>query len=535
MQKPLLTTVLILLLNVSKVWPDENVAVAKAVKDILTVNVHDRKYVRYIWLQDGSQDALHSVSLTLNYISRTSTIKRPIFIDHDLVKFDCRYYGIDATWNELRFDPKFSLLLTKDTLAFIGIKTRKQVLVDSPPFQEDGKTYTKKWAWVEEEVKQVTEDVVQAVSPHLDQKAFGILVNETGSPAPIVSDRYFTVRALSTIQDKGAYKIIYGGLYYQFANIQTGLKKGTDEDNLFEQLGVGDVESGITAKRIFDRLRSDQRVAIFRSNITGRPRRIDFLRTLAGLDTQSFVSVTHDIKAEDIDIGKHPVMNLLDFKDAAREIIFEKANGLHGFALYDGNGKRTDEAPPDIAIDHLVPAPHSTRLQPAIGCIRCHGKEGGWRVVNNDAKKLLGGLLDIFPSRKADEIDRLVGLYSGNVENKLLPRGRDDYASAILKSTGPWGKDQTEIVSTSSSYLSNLWKEYWYDTIDASAALIELGIKHDKKEAVTILRKLLPPVPVIIDGRIPEDPRIGALLVGLSINRSDFDLVYSFIAKRVKK
>lgn len=506
---------------------DENTAIALALADVRTLPKHDRAYQRYIWIPDGKVESLQEVSLTLNYISRATTIIRPTPVAGQLARVDVRHYAPRdsdrdewmGTWYNFTFDPRFSLLLTKDTLKF------SQGLIVNVPDFKDG------------------EDVIKVPSPHLDQVAYANLVNETASQAPIVSHRYFIVRALSAIQDKGAYKTIYGGLYYDFVGIKTGAKKGTDEDAMFEQLGVGDVQSGLTAAKIFEKLRSDQRVAVFRSNITGRPRRADFVRTLASRDGQSIVSVTHDIKQQSIDVGVHPVMNLLDFKDDARELIAEKTNGLHLFALFDGNGKRQDEAPPDVAVDHTIPAPHSTRLQPAIGCIRCHAPDSGWRAVHNDAKKLLGGLLDVFPTRKADEVDRLAGLYSGDVESRLLPRARDDYNSAILRATGPFKaskRNQADIAKLSAERLSNTWKVYWFDLVDASRALDELGVKHDPKKAVETLRKLIPPAKVIeVDGvgapYVPEDPRIGALLVGLSVNRSDWDLVYSFVATRMTK
>ncbi len=502
---------------------DENAAIAMALADVRTLPHHDRQYQRYIWIPNGKVEDLQDVSLTLNYISRASTIIRPIPVAGHLARVDVRHYAPkDAdqvewfqAWVQLRFDPRFSLLLTKDTLKF-----SRGLIVNVPDFKEG-------------------DDVIQVPSPHLDQAAYAALVHETQSQAPIVSHRYFIVRALSTIRDVGVFKTVYSGLYYDFVGIKTNAKKGTDEDVLFEQLGVGDVQAGLTAAKVFEKLRSDQRIAVFRSNITGRPRRADFLRTLASRDGQSIVSVTHDIKQANIDVGVHPIFNLLDFKDDARELIAEKANGLHLFALFDNNGKRQDEAPPDVAVDHTIPAPHSTRLQPAIGCIRCHGPDSGWRVVHNDAKKLLGGLLDVFPSRKADEIDRLAGLYSGDVELKLLPRGRDDYAQAILRATGPFkaSKNQTDIAKLSAERLANTWKVYWYDLVGPSQALDELGIKHDPKKAVETLRKLIPP-PLAIEGdlvpHVPEDPRIGGLLVGLSIGRSDFDLVFSFLASRMK-
>lgn len=476
----------------------ENQALADAVKDVATLS--EPQYYRYIFLRNPAD--LQLVSLTMNYISRSANISRPVPITPTLVRIDCRQYGPLTwryVWGCLNFDPVFSLLITKDTATSAGIKLKPG------------------------------ENLVKLVSPHLDQDAFQTLSRLTASQAPIVSSRYLMYRALSTIKDDGVYAELYGGLYYDFIGLATG-GVGTDEDVFFEDLGVGNVKQGITADKVFEKLRSDSRIAIFRSTVTSRPRRVDFLRTLVGKieDNASLISVSHDIRAKDIDIGTHPVMNLLNFKDAAREVIWERANGLHGFVLFDGNGKRQDEVPPDIAADHNIPTPQATRLQPAIGCIRCHGSQSGWKIIHNDAKKLLTNLLDIFPNRKANDVDRLAGLYAGDVERKLLPRARDDYNAAILKATGPIlalpggifaGKvDQSEIARVTAEGLSQVFKEYWYDLVTLNTIKADLGVKQ--------LKLAIP-----LDGM--EDPRIGAILSGIEINRSDYDLIYSFLATRV--
>src|ERR1017187_8125901 len=280
-----------MLIYVCHVNADENAALAIAVKDIQSLPVYDRPFIRYIYMPSGKQEDLQLTSLTLNYISRASTIVRPLPIDKTMVRVDLRHYAprekdfeeFSQTWYNFTFDPMFSLLLTKDTLKF------SQIILQSGDLAE-GKIIG-------------SQDVAKVLSPHIDAKLFATLVLETGSAAPVVNHRYFITRALSTIQDKGVFKTIYGGLYYDFIGIKTGAKKGTDEDVLFEQLGVGDIESGVTAAKIFDKLRSDSRLAVFRSGITGRPRRVDFLRTLAGRieDNASLISVTHDIKQQDID------------------------------------------------------------------------------------------------------------------------------------------------------------------------------------------------------------------------------------------
>lgn len=561
--------------NIESLIPSANDALALAELDLRSLDRETRLYTRYIWITNGEFEDLQCSSLVLNYISRGTVALRPMPLGKGklmLARLDLRHYAPRPTdlleftkvWEELRYDPKFNLLFTKDTLKFSGgisfPKSQKMVkhkrAFESDPYKgKDGKIYywdekTKDYylnKWVEEDRTEYQEfgknvEVARVIAKHIDPMLISSIIDSTQSVAPVVSHQYFIFRAMSTLQDKGVYKEVYGGLYYQFAGIKRGFKKGTDEDHLLEKLGVGNVEAGITASKLFDSLRSDQRVAVFRSGITGKPRRVDLLRTLATRENQGLILITHDLKAQDIDIGTHPIMNLLDFKDAAREVIWETLLGLHGFALFNGNGELQDVVPADVAIDHTVPIPNRAELQPAIGCIRCHAKESGWRILTNDVKKLTKGvdiLNDTSQKNKdpADLIDRLAGLYSGDLENKLLPRARDDYNSAILKATGPWkkSKDQTDLARLSGQKMGDIYADYWYAQVDAKKALLDLGHNvKDSKEAAVLLTKLLPPVPLVTgDGYIPEDPRIVALKVGLEINRSDYDLVYSFVADRI--
>lgn len=538
---------------------DTNTILEAAVKDLSGIPIDDRCFIRYIDIRTEDHEDMQATSLTMNYLNRETIIVRPVPVIKDsLLRVDLRYYAPEKylqefinTWEKLQYDPKFSLLLTKDTLKFVtGIDLSKygkkvDTVIDVPAYRHtDGKTYTQKWG-----TKIIYPDVVRQIPEHIDKKLWVFLVDNTGSQAPIVSHKYFITRALTTKQDKAVFKEIYGGLYYEFAGIKRGFKKGTDEDNFLESLGIGNVEKGLTAKKIFDNLRSDQRVAVFRSNVSGRTRRADVLKTLYSRDGESIVIFTHDTKAQNIDIGQHAIMNLIDFKDDAREVIYVKQTGLHGFVLFNGKGELQDEVPNDVATDSTIPAPYNNILQPAIGCIRCHASEGGWRLLKNDVKLLLKDLLDVFNDtsghnyQKNDQIKRLAGLYAGDPEFKILPRSRDDYASAIQLATGPWNKskNQVDITKYASDRIAKIFNEYNYNLIGAKEALLELGVKGiDKlktsKEYRKKLRELLPPVKIITsEGFIPEDPRIGALMVGLEITRTDWDLVYGFAADRLKK
>ncbi len=579
----------------------ENDALGLAALDLATLSREDRLYARYVWVTNADEVEMKLCSLGINMVSRATVISLPIILGREqlmLLRLDLRRWfprpedlaEAIKTWEEFRFDPRFNLLLTKDTLDLtfgldlVKVQTdpprrgKRKVprLVEKiksvPPFvHTDGKTYNAEWVketiYDEVEVEltgfeglvEDGQDVARVVGEHLDKRLVATLVQQTFSQAPVVSHRYFLQRLLTTVQDKGVYRTIWGGLYYQFAGIKKGAKKGTDEDNFFEALGVGNVSQGITAAKIFDRLRSDQRIALFRSGVTGKPRRADLFHTLAARPeySQSIVGVTHDLFDEDVDVGRHPLLNLLDFKDRAREVIFEKANGLHGFALFNDAGALQDEVPFNVANDTTIPKPHTQRLQCAIGCLRCHGPEDGWKILHNDVTRLLDRRrgLDVFDEFNAggattftDQLDRLGGLYSGNLELKALPRARQDYAQAFLRATvadeaGSWRawkseQAQADVVRLGSDAMGRMYNRHVYDMVDAKEALSDLGIISTKEEAAGRLTKLLPPIgkPIVrADGLLywREDARIGALKNGLGISRTDYDLCYGFLAYRV--
>lgn len=570
--------------------PNPNDAQAAALLDLSTRPVLEQPFYRYLWVVNGDTQRAQVLSLILNENGRGTQILRPEPFGVGkllLLRVDLRHYAprlndfkewVQA-WEDLQFEPAFNLLITKDILKQVaqGLKHWKgrgwvyrwtKRLQDVPEYTYKGKTFNRKWVYTPKigpetftlaDLAKAPEDIelIRIPAPYLDQKIRTELEARTQSQAPLLTDGYFTFRATSTIQDKGLYSIVYGGRYYQFTGIRKAKQKGlTDEDQLFEDIGV--VDKGTKAEDLFERLRSDMRAAIFRSEVTGSPRRMDFFRSRGGrLDvTSGLVSITHDIANQDVDIGSHPIMNLLKFKDKAREIIWERQNGLHGYALIKAeDGSLQDEVPPDVAKDHTIPPPHTSRLQGSISCKACHEAEGsdGWKLVTNDVKKLVGAQrknkkLNLFGdvSRAndaiADTLDRLAGLYEGDPERALM-RGRDDYALAVLKATGPWKdlKGQTKIVKAASGKLVEMWRDHWYTQVDAFRALHELGIQSDPKEAVKILSTLLRPdlraavpIPEINDAIIPEDPRIGALLAGLKLNRWEWDFVRAFAAERAQ-
>lgn len=553
----------------------ENDALSLAAADLKTLDRESQFYQRYLWVTTAEQEDAQAMSFVANLLSQAISVYKALVLGKDrlmLVRIDLRNFWpkeqdlarVLKVWENFAFDENFNLLLTKDTLRFAeGITIPKQIRtvkrkVKKQVQEKDDKGRLLFYngdksrpvmieAEVEvDEVIQTNElskgvNVLRVVGAHLDPKLVEYLVQATQSQAPVTTFSYFVFRSLSAIQEDGLFKDLWGGLYYDFAGIPESNKKGiTDEDLLFDLLGVGDSSKGITAESVYDKTGGDKRVAMFRSKVTGKARLFEMLRVQgANLDeSQGILGISHDPEDKDVDIGRHPVFNLATkVKDRAREVIFEGKNGFHKFAAYNGEGKRQNEVPFNVANDSTIPTPYTQRLQPGIGCMRCHGPDDGWKPAPNDVATILKNfdvLTDLSENKKSqfEILDRIRGQYNGNFELKLFPRGRADYANVTLKATGPWkkSKDQTDVVRLSSARVSEIYRKYWYTTISAREALRDIGVVIDAKDdAAAKLRSLISGPPGSL-----EDVRIAALLSGLSLTRVDWALVRSFVLLRLK-
>lgn len=524
----------------------------------------DLPFSQWVWFPDGDEDAMRAFAHAINLVSRSGFNRTPVRVGRHLVRFDLRWYApTDADlveWLRLRellqFDQRFSLLLTRDTIALLTPEQRRTFTFPLRwQVKREGKWVKEVLPTRLEEVEDV--QVVRVNAPHLAGSGLEEVQRLTGTQAPIVHHAYALSRMLSTVKDQegkknGVFTTIWGGLYYEFAGIRRA-KKGvaSDLDQLVADLGIGDGRQPF--QLVFDRLRSDERAAMFRSGVTGKKRRIIWIGTPAArLSVASgVVFITADIRDRDVDLSQDPIKNLDVFKTAAFEVIWIRANGELGYALFDADGKLLDEAAPDVAADHTVPSPHSPRLQSAISCIRCHGPNDGWIPFENEVQKLLGyqkdgQRLNVFGDvtdvRKTipDEVDRLVGWYSGS-PRKPLSRARDDYAEAVLRATGPWPGSktgQTDVVRLSSAKIGDAFAYDRYRLIGAVEALQSLGIKPpaDAAQAVARLREVLPPIAEVRpDTIVPEDATIGALRAGLKVGPYDYALSYSFMQERAQQ
>lgn len=520
-----------------KYGPSPADAMAYAVADISKLQTSDQPFQRYVWIPDGDKQKIAIMNYTINLaISKASVLIKPTIVaDGRLMRWDLRslapkddqYAILHALWEELAFEPYFHIVKTtaealptnaiqvksllEDPPGSIRFKIGDQLLYKSPSneffvFQDNN--------W---QIKQLSIETQRVVSygAHVGLEQGVILQGLSQSNAAVVRYDFLLVKVLSSID---------GGMYYRFAGIERNPSSGTAQDAFLQSLGA--------STKLVEELRSDQRAAMFRSGVTGKPRRIDAFFGVGvrpGSGT-GLITMTHDMSDNDVNPRSDPIRNLLNLNDQAREIIAEKPNGLHIFALFDGKGALQDEVPPNIAKDHTVPIPHTARLQVPISCIRCHGPDEGLKSFKNEVQMMLAGSLDVFGDVSSneqipDQLDRLAGLYAGDL-NKPLRRARDDYNDAVFRVTN--GMNVTQI----STLVSDVYSDYIYKEIGAFEVCYELGYLVPKDEAIYYLNKIIPPLPNDIIGISPEDPIIGALKAGLKVNRLQFEQVYPDLAFR---
>jgi hypothetical protein len=568
-------------------------------------SLYDRRYKRYLYDETGSILTLKSTSFAVNLISRASFILRPIPLASGyLIEIDLRSYfpnvrriedntGKTAVindlddglrlWEELSFDPTFSLLVTKDNLRFAELVERYY------GFPSGTYKRVKLPYWLGGTELEIGKgvDVVRFNNPAFDAaypSLYDKLQQETYSLAPIVEVNYFKYRALNTIKDDKkvaatdslVYATIFGGLYYEFKGIKRAKDvfgkdtKVKDIDLFFDlNLGLGNIKGGVTFDNLFDRIRSDQRLAMTRSRVTGKERIAIMVNTPQSREGSGWGSITRDLKRRSVDVGNDPFANLIESVFDALEGIFPDAKGMLQYVLFNAAGELQDAVPEDVAVNHLIPAPHVKQFGSGLDCIWCHGVSPGaegWQPMTNDVKTLLRRRIDVFddfsprrtrmdPAQKGqsreafdrdnggriyynqDTIDRLLGLYGGDFTEQIR-RARDDQARVYIQATGPWpeGGDQTGIVKLVAQRLADERAQYWYNQIDPRAACIQLGIDPGSAKAELVLQMLLPPdLRAEFDGIILEDARLGLLMEGVPINQARWSLVKAYAMERAQR
>jgi hypothetical protein len=449
-------------------------------------------YVRYVWNADADKDVAAAVSFAVNTaISKATTIQRLESVAGGrLIRIDFeRLCPKDADLK--RALQLWDRLAEQDRAFYI-----REHEATAPYVAEDGKTYRHKW-----KVAFGSQcGIYTGPDTPPDMKECVRLTVMTKTSTPIVRAKRLTVKSLSQLD----------GFYYEFAGIRKSQRAGLSD---FEQFLD---DHGVDLKKAKE-LRAERRAAVLRSGVTAKPRAIEEIQGLLGTAVW-----TEDIVDDNRNPKAHPVLTLLDPKFDAIEAIALKSNGMCDFALFNGKGELQNAVPDNVTKDHTIPAPFTARLQPAISCIRCHATGKGFRTLRNDIQTLLrskpegGYRFDIVGDDSVkdsrDAIDRLAGLYRGNLER--LDRGRQDYSDSVFLATGGLSVEQV------AGHVHAIQDEEQFSEVTAQRMCRYLGVGVNEDEAVPVLRGLLHPE-TAPGGR--EDARIGFLKAGLSITTQDAD------------
>lgn len=332
------------------------------------------------------------------------------------------------------------------------------------------------------------------------------------------------------------------GSYYQLS------LTGETLDEFLEQAGAD--------AKLIAKLGSDQRTAMI-SEVTDKWRQIEAFYG-SGVRPEvgpSLITVTHDIANKDSDAKRHAYLNLLAFLARAKEAIAAKRNGLHAFILTNGDNKRQDAAPPDVAA--WPGSPHKTKeLTCGISCIECHGQNRGYNPTENLVRE--GYALGFAPI--ADLTFEVNGKRLNGVEVQQLLRDKYDgelnlplreagnaYAKAVDRAT--WGLFGERCVERVSAETVRLYREY-HERVAADRLLHEIGFELVDAKAVRAAaqrlveaKKLEPEALLVKDDHalalatiVPpaadEDGRIGLARRGKKLKRGDVHEVFFEMALR---
>lgn len=476
---------------------------------------HCAPFIRYLWVPPWGDISWHQ---TNSFIINSTASRSPLIVLPDsaangwLIVWDLRRLAskehelasLFTVWDSFAInDPYFHALLPTGK----AIPTREHDWID-------GKRYKQRRF---------------VPAPHVTP-AYQLLEAATGSFAPLLRADDFLRRAIST-QENGRY-------YHLMGFIQGG--KRLNRAEILDQVGLSIVLSRA--------VEGDRRAAMFASSLSGKPRTGEQAQGAIGR-----ASIVYDIFKEDTSPERHPLYELLNFVDRSRgqEMIYELANGLMGFVLFDGAGKLADVAPPNLVSDHTSPIPGTAELFPMISCIRCHAAEGGVKPVRNDVPALLADgdrgdidyLDEIFGRKnRREQVERATSLYAaGDKFKNTADLRRIDYADAVWKATNGMGIKGDENVTTKCfNSIAAQYADYWYPrgliepAVGSDRAALELGWRVPPGAGASFLRQMMQPgrPDVLIEGTPIEfaDPALGALKRGIGVRRQDFERVFSYAA-----
>jgi hypothetical protein len=520
--------------------PNPADAVRLADLNVQTLPENDQPFYRYLWTDDTSKDFHGAFNYALNTcVSHSGTLYLPtILADGHLIRIDTRRLW-PRTKHVEQFFPVYEELALIDpyfhTRGVIVQEKVEQVKVTVPRYRaKDGKTYDYKF---EDKVTKV-ETVAAEHAIHLggldgDMSVIQSLSEATASQAPILNAKWF-IRVVTSSNSKE------NGRYIQFRGFKKSQKDTSGKVvKSAEQLWLESL--GLDYEKIKNELQSDQRIGKWRSNITGKPRAIEYVYTpgVRAAVGPVVVTLTRDYFTGSISAQNHPIKNLLNYKFDGTEAIGPLPNGMLSFLLFDAAGELVEVAPQELVSDRTVPSPHPADLQAPISCIRCHGPTEMWMDTKNDVMAFTKGNLGVnIYDDESDEkltpeetLDRISSLYTGELAEPLRI-SRNTHAKATFLVTG--GMDIPDVAKK----ISDIYQEYRYDPVTPQVACRELGYDVSAEQAAAVFNAIVPKLPPNRHGIRAENVMVATLRAWspntpLYVNRDDWEQEFSDTMLRV--
>lgn len=517
-------------------------AVYLAYLDAKRLPPSEARYTRYVWNYRGSYKHAQAFSCVLNF--SVVTAAEPLMFppvpgtDNQLIRINLAracpqkedLHRVIRVWDELAERESYFHVQRNITVDVQQTGSKRKKVKVRPYLADDGKWYD--WKWEEAEAVELTQVKEQRIDFALgsDRALLVELGAMTASVNPIMRYDQAT-RLLLDDFDGGVYSKIRGFDQFKAADGNTAL------ENLLAAYGAD-------IKRVRE-LRADERAAMFRSEISGKPRSMQFFLGIGRVSTTNgLFTITDDIFDENHRAESDAVRQLLNLKPDGHEIIWTLPNGFLAFALADAQENLVFEegAPPNLVADHEIPRPYTKVLRNAISCIRCHIKGAGYREFYNDVKSLerlgLPAADDLSDDKQArDTYDRLRGLYGGD-PRIAVNEARRRHADAIFRATAFGGGDGLEAEEAYRT-VTEINDTYAYDLVTPQQACLEMGYLVPAEHAAALFNQLVPRLPGQDNLLSPEDPYIQALrgpdpITGrwLPVTRANWEPIFADVMLR---
>ncbi len=381
-------------------------AYALALDDCLGLTFEARKDALYVWdptatieeVEDGTVGSI--VAWFVNSFSSGPVIVLPVPVggsEGRLFRVDLSDYGI-----------------TRRSIDGLASQGSGRVPVPEPYLHEVGyKTVEEYWPGGTHNGKEYkagnykTKKQVQALSQGSCQEA-ALLVAETGTEFPLLRLDWLLYFAL---------------LEPRYHELLAGVERLDDLKDFERFAGVDDKESDREADVVRGQVNHSE-VALHNRALERRSLRRRYGKGYFWKSLDFASSIRRDDLFTDV----------LNDRAAANELIFSLRNGLQGYGVVDGNGKRLDRAAIEVARDRRTPlASPEVEVR---NCVCCHPK--GLNPIADEVRLSSTGdiSLDVFAKHGKDYARRVRDRYYATAIEPLLYQDQASYDAAVRACTG---------------------------------------------------------------------------------------------------